>query len=159
MSVHPQGIFIWRGRIHLGDEPGIYGDATYAGLAITYPLTIRNIDSQHPVADVLHLEVFTENVKVFPGYPGHNIVVSLYHADLLDPAKWNSSMIKTAQITGHAKNTIIDIPIPAHAGDTFISVGILIETSVMPGLYDDFLCTGLDYTTAQGSIYVKFGFE
>jgi len=34
MAVNPKRELIWQGRLHLGDEPGIYGDAHYCGGAI-----------------------------------------------------------------------------------------------------------------------------
>jgi hypothetical protein len=40
--------FIWQGRIHLGDEPGIYGNANYSGLSMEFPFTIKNFDPANP---------------------------------------------------------------------------------------------------------------
>ena len=35
---------IWKGRIHLGDEPGIFGDAEYAGISLELPVTLEKTD-------------------------------------------------------------------------------------------------------------------
>jgi hypothetical protein len=37
---------IWAGRIHLGDEPGVYGDAAYTGLATEFPLTLTKCTAE-----------------------------------------------------------------------------------------------------------------
>lgn len=35
---------VWQGRLQFGDEPGVYGDAHYAGLCSEWPVTIRKFD-------------------------------------------------------------------------------------------------------------------
>lgn len=75
----PQPELIWQGRIHVGDEPGVFGDAFYSGLAMELPVTLRKIDPSGP--DCTTLIVRTQNVETFSGYPGHLITATLYEQD------------------------------------------------------------------------------
>jgi hypothetical protein len=65
-----ESIFIWEGKIQLGDEPGIYGDAAYSGIGIKLPLTLANIDPNAPQDDILKITLHTSDVNVYKGYPG-----------------------------------------------------------------------------------------
>ncbi len=38
---NPQDELIWQGRIHIRDEPGVYGDAAHSGLCTEYPVTAK----------------------------------------------------------------------------------------------------------------------
>jgi len=57
-----QSIFIWQGSVHLGDEPGIYGDSLYSGLSVEFPLTVKAMNPAAPAADKINLEITSENV-------------------------------------------------------------------------------------------------
>ena len=41
---NPKDELIWQGRIHLGDEPGVYGDASYSGLCTERPIAVLPFD-------------------------------------------------------------------------------------------------------------------
>src|SRR5262249_20855977 len=69
---NPSDVLIWQGRIHLGDEPGVYGDASYSGLCMELPMTFHPFDPTSPNED-LNLELEAEDVNVYTGYPGHLI--------------------------------------------------------------------------------------
>lgn len=60
---------IWQGRIHLGDEPGVYGDATYSGLCVDLPMTFHPFDPANPHEDI-NLDLEAEDVNVYSGYSG-----------------------------------------------------------------------------------------
>ena len=154
--------FTWEGAIHIGDEPGIYGNAHYSGLSMEFALTIKNFNPSAPQGDVLKLEFLTKNVNIFTGYLGHLIVVRQYTPDPQpgNPFKWKETIIKNSdRILNAATSTVVDIPISGSADPVYISVAIEIDTDVKPGLYDDFLFTGLQYTTSMQNIYVNFGFR
>jgi hypothetical protein len=160
--MNPASTFIWEGRIHIGDEPGIYGNANYCGLSMEFPLTVKNFNPTTPAGDVIKLEIDTENVNVFTGYLGHLIVVRLYSPDPqpANPFKWKETIIKnTDRIVNGATNTVIDIPVTGSTDPIYLSLAIEIDTDVKPGLYDDFLFTGLGYTTVSNNVYVNFGFK
>ena len=160
--MHPNSTFIWEGRIHIGDEPGIYGNAYYCGISMEYPLTVKNFNPQTPNGDTIQLEFITENVNVFAGYLGHLIVVRQY---LPDPQpgnlyKWKETVIKnTDRIVNAATTTVVDIIVSGSVDPIYISVAVEIDTDVKPGLYDDFLFTGLKYRTTTQNVYLNFGFK
>lgn len=160
--INPNSTFTWQGRVQIGDEPGIYGNVTYCGLSMEFPLTIKNFNPGAPAGDVIKFEFYTENVNVFPGYQGHLIVVRQYTPDPqpANPFKWKETVIKnTDRILNGANVTVVDVPVGASADPIYISVAIEIDTDVKPGLYDDFLFTDLTYTTTNQNVYVNFGFR
>jgi len=154
--------FIWEGAIHIGNEPGLYGNAHYSGLFLELPLTIKNFDPVAPQDDLLKLEFLTRNVKVFTGYPGHLIEVRRYVPDAQfgNPFKWKETIIKNSdRILDGVTNTIVDIPITGSTDPVYLSIAIKIDTDLKPALYDDFLFTGLHYTTTSQNISVNLGFR
>ena len=103
----PQPELIWQGRIHLGDEPGVFGDACYSGLTAELPITLQKIDPSGP--DTTTLIVQTHNVETFSGYPGHLITATLYEPDpnqqfhfllkFRDHAAWRSQVSRRVWIS------------------------------------------------------------
>jgi hypothetical protein len=77
----------------VGDEPGVYGDAAYSGLALELPLTLRKTD---PVGlDTTTLVVRTQDVQTFAGYPGHLITVTAYQPAPNDPTHATETVLTT----------------------------------------------------------------
>lgn len=160
--MHPNSTFIWEGRIHIGDEPGIYGNAHYPGISMEFPLTVKNFNPQTPSGDTIKLELLTENVNVFAGYLGHLIIIRQYTPDPQpsNPFKWKETIIKNSdRIVNGATTTIVYIPVSESSDPIYLSVAIEIDTDVKPGLYDDFLFIGLRYNTTTQNVYVNFGFK
>ncbi len=154
-----ESIFIWEGKIQLGDEPGIYGDAAYSGIGIKLPLTLANIDPNAPQDDILKITLHTSDVNVYKGYPGHKIIVYSYAEDPANKSHWIETVIKNTDRITKDKFTIFEVPIRHFVGSDYISIGIEVDTTVAPGLYDDFLLLGINYEAIDKSIYVKFGFQ
>jgi hypothetical protein len=44
VMLSPKPELIWQGRIHLGDEAGVFGDAFYSGLTTELPVTMQKTD-------------------------------------------------------------------------------------------------------------------
>src|SRR5258707_1271926 len=96
---NPKDELIWQGRIHLGDEPGVYGDASYSGLCTELPITILPFEPSTSQEDI-NFELKAENVLVFSGYPGHVITVFGYEPDPASgPYKWKQVTLLTAALT------------------------------------------------------------
>lgn len=92
--INQASIFVWQGKVHLGDEPGIYGDAQYVGLAIESPLTIQNYDKNQPTADTIEIEILTRAVNIYdPGYVGHKIIIRKYSPLPGNTKKWQEQII------------------------------------------------------------------
>lgn len=67
---------IWAGRIHLGDDPGVYGDAAYTGLVTEFPITLTKCGTEPQ--DDISLILSAEDVQVYEPYPGHQVTVVGY---------------------------------------------------------------------------------
>jgi hypothetical protein len=153
----PQAELIWQGRIHLGDEPGIFGDAAYPGLATELPITLeKSPDAQE---DTTTLVLRTEGVATFSGYPGHHITVTLYTPGP-QPFVWQETVLATATLTtadNDRKNVEIDLA--GHTSPYRISVRVRIDTTVPAGLYDDFVWTRLLNKSPDFAFVASFGFH
>jgi hypothetical protein len=156
LSVQPE--LIWEGRIHLGDEPGVYGDAAYSGISLEFPLTLRKIDPPGP--DTTTLVLCTQDVQTFAGYPGHLIMVTAYQPDSSNPGHALETPLTTVTLSS-ADNNRKEVPINL-AGLTspvFVSVRVRVDTTVPPGLYDDFVVTRLLNKSANFTFVASFGFS
>ncbi len=152
-----QSEFIWEGRQHLGDEPGIYGDAAYSGIALEFPLTLRKIDPAG--ADATTLVLRTQDVQTFAGYPGHLISVTAYEPDPNDPNHAIETVLATERLNGADNNSKeLDLDLAGIASPAIVSVRVRVDTAVPPGLYDDFLVTKLLNQSVNFTFVASFGF-
>lgn len=156
LSVQPE--LVWEGRIHLGDEPGVYGDAAYSGIALEFPLTLRKTDPAGPDATTLVLH--TEGVQTFTGYPGHLITVTAYQPFPHDPPQAIEVPLATVTLSS-ADGNLKEVPIDLSGLDSpvFVSVRVRVDTKVPPGLYDDFVITRLLNKSAGFVFVASFGFS
>lgn len=156
LSAQPE--LIWEGRQHLGDEPGIYGDAGYSGIALEFPLTLRKTDPAGP--DTTTLILNTQDVQTFAGYPGHLITITAYQPTPGDPTHATATVLTTANLTSADNNhKEIAVPLAGVASPAFVSVRVRVDTTVPPGLYDDFVVTQLLNTSANFTFVASFGFS
>jgi hypothetical protein len=145
---------IWEGRLHLGDEPGIYGDAAYAGLATEFPVTLHPFDpaSGAPADVTFHLAA--NRIKIYPPYKGHRVSVFAYSPDTgSNPPTWSRRLLVEAAMD----QASIEVKVPGIKDERHFGVRIEVATDVTPGLYDDFVVRrlGLKSTTH----YADFGFR
>lgn len=143
---------IWAGRIHLGDEPGVYGDAAYTGLATEFPLTLTkcNNDTQ----DDISLILTAKDVQVYEPYPGHQVTVVGYkEVAESNPPRWE----KVDLSVGRIKEDITRIRPDNTDGIKFFSVCIRVDTTVAPGLCDEFLLLRLELQSTTH--YASLGFR
>ncbi len=156
LSLQPE--LVWEGRIHLGDEPGVYGDAAYSGIALEFPLTLRKTDPGGP--DTTTLVLLTQDVQTFAGYPGHLITVAAHQPDPADPTRAVETVLTTQRLTSVDDNrkeltvNLAGIPSPA-----FVSLRVRVDIEVPPGLYDDFVVTRLSNRSADFTFVASFGFS
>lgn len=156
LSAQPE--LIWEGRQHLGDEPGIYGDAAYSGLALEFPLTLRKTD---PVgADNTTLVLDTQDVQTFAGYLGHLVTVTAYQTSLGDPTHATETLLTTVRLTSADNDhKEIVVPLTGIASPAFVSMQVRVDTAVPPGLYDDFVVTRLLNQSTNSTFVASFGFS
>lgn len=156
LSAKPE--LIWQGRIHLGDEPGVYGDAFYSGLATELPITLQKTDPSG--SDVTTLVLQTEDVETFSDYPGHLIRVTLYEQDPNQQFHFLETPLATERLTIADNNRKeVEINLGNRASPIFASVQIRIDTEVPPGLYDDFVVTRLLNSSQNFTFVASFGFH
>lgn len=154
----PQPELIWQGRTHLGDEPGLFGDACYCGLTTELPVTLRKTDPSGP--DTTTLVVMTQNVETFSGYPGHLITVTLYEEDPDQQFHSLETVLATKRLTSADNNRQeITLSLTGRTSPLFLSVRIRIDTEVPPGLYDDFVVTRLLNKSPEFTFVASFGFH
>jgi hypothetical protein len=156
LSVQPE--LVWEGRVHLGDEPGVYGDAAYSGIALEFPLTLLKTDNAGP--DTTTLVLHTQDVQTFVGYPGHLITVTAYQPDPSNPGHAIETPLTTATLS-NADNNRKEVPVDLAgiATPVFVSVRVRVDTTVPPGLYDDFVVTKLLNKSANFTFVASFGFS
>ncbi len=148
---NPQRELIWSGRIHLGDDPGVYGDAAYAGLCTEFPVTLTKFATAE---DDIEFILNTAEAQVYDPYPGHKVTVIGYKKLAeSEPPRWGEvelliDRIKEDTVKLHLANT----------GDIkYISIRIRIDTAVAPGLYDEFLLLRLSLRSTTH--YASLGFQ
>lgn len=151
---------VWCGRLHLGDEPGVYGDPCYAGLAIDLPVTIRPLPSP-PVPDAEDRLIFVlkaDAVRTFPGYGGHRVAVVRYE-ETSEPNRWRERALAEERMDAAEKTVVVPLDGNAPAGNAplYASVRVRLDTEVGPGFYDDFVLLSL--TLRPERYYASFGFH
>jgi len=148
---------IWEGRTHLGDEPGVYGDAEYSGIALELPVTLRKVDLAGPDATTLVLR--TQDVQTFAGYPGHLITVTAYEPDPGDPAHATETVLTTERLTSADNNCKeVGVNLAGIGSPAFVSIRVRVDTEVPAGLYDDFVVTSLLNRSTNFAFVASFGF-
>jgi len=155
LSEQPE--LIWEGRMHLGDEPGVYGDAGYSGIALEFPLTLRKVDAAGP--DATTLVLCTRDVQTFAGYPGHLITVTAYKPDPGDPARAIETVLTTERLTSADDNRKeVAVNLAGIGSPAFVSIRVRVDTEVPAGLYDDFVVSSLLNRSANFAFVASFGF-
>ena len=163
MAVNPNQELIWRGRLHMGDEPGVYGDAAYTGLASELPVRVFRSNPENPYENPFKLILDTENLKTYDGYLGHKIIVTIYELEpATDPASRTKAIervLATQRFEDKDNNhKEIDIIPPSVAGPFDISVRLRVDTTVPAGSYNDFVWVRLSLFSAHSEYYASFGF-
>jgi hypothetical protein len=146
---NPSDELIWQGRIHLGDEPGVYGDASYSGLAAEFPITVWPFPGG--MGEDLTFILEAEDVHVFSGYPGHAVSIFGYQPD--PSGIWKQVTLVSSTLS---TNTL-EMKSVSLKGHKFISVQVRVDTSVAPGLYNDFVWIRLSLRSKTH--YAVLGFE
>jgi hypothetical protein len=160
MAVNPQQELIWQGRTHLGDEPGVFGDSHYSGIAAELPITVRRLDPDDTEDVPFKLVLDTENLETFGGYPGHAITVIIYEPDPTQPFHSVERILARDVFTSADNNhKEVTVSVGKSSGPFFISVRLRIDTTVNPGFYDDFVWIRLSLLSEGPKFFASFGFD
>jgi len=156
MANPPQQEMIWQGRLQLGDEPGTYGDASYPGICAELPITVIRSD---PAGQEFKLVLATEDLETFQGYPGHAITVVMYLPDPNQPFHSIEQVVASASFVSadHNKKELT-VNVGSAPGPFRLSVRLRIDTTVNPGLYDDFIWRRLSLKATSFQFFASFGF-
>ena len=157
ISIEPE--LIWQGRLQLGDEPGTYGDATYTGLATEFPVTLQSSGSND--SDIVTFQLRAERVKVFQGYVGHKVTIFSYE-ETSQPYRWKQNKIHEDRLTSDDLQVQIDLSAIKPSDrkkPIWLSIEIEVDTTVAPGLYNDFVLQSLSVTSQNYKYTATFGFQ
>lgn len=170
--INPKQEFVWQGRLHLGDEPGVYGDASYVGLSAELPITVTLVEQGG--SDMVKITLETGAVQTYGAYLGHHVTLKHYELDASQPPNhWKESILWQGRLKSSSGNNATDpsgskerleIPIDL-AGKMkpgeplFTSINVRVDTSVPAGLYDDFLIKRLSFQSDSHKYYATFGFR
>lgn len=145
---------IWEGRIHLGDEPGIYGNAAYSGLGVELPVTLTPFDPTSGKPPDITFAITANKITIYPPYKGHPVTISTYDQVAgSSPPTWSRRPVGSALMD----QASIDVPTSGVKNERYFSVRIEVATDVAPGLYDDFVVRTL--TLKSSTHYADFGFR
>lgn len=160
MAVNSQQELVWQGRLHLGDEPGIYGDAAYSGFATEMPLTVQRLDASQTDPTRFKLILETEDLQTFMGFPGHAITVVIYEPDPNQQLHFVERILAQERFTGSDNNRKeVALNVGNVQGPFRLSVRLRCDTSVAPGLYDDFVWLRLSLVADNFEFYASLGFQ
>lgn len=160
MAVNQNQELIWQGRIHIGDEPGVYGDADYSGLSAELPITVYRSDTSNSDENPFKLILETENLETYTGYAGHEITVTTYEPDPATPYHSVERVLATTRFTTDDSNRKeVDVTPGATPGPFFISVRLRVDTTVNPGFYDDFVWKQISLISTDFEYYSSIGFN
>jgi hypothetical protein len=141
---YPAAELIWEGRIHIGDDPGTFGDASYTGLAGEFPITVYRSDGTGAPADPV-LAITAEHVKYYGnGYDGHVVTVTGYREGPAERYHWVEFPIAAARLT--ADRLEMQLPLGSLPAPIHLSVRVRGDTEIT-------LNENPDRTSALGSLH------
>ena len=127
---------LWQGRVHLGDETGVYDDARYGGLCLELPVQLFPFNSEIKEGDITFL-LTTEGVQEFAGYPGHKLEIFGSSEDDANPGHWRRKALVAQRIKSPGEGTT-EVRIHGMIPE-YVSVSIGIDTELPPGMYDEII--------------------
>lgn len=145
---------VWKGRLHIGDEPGMYGDAEYSGLAVELPLILTDYAGGGTPAEVT-FDLTAEDASSFGApYPEHKLTVSaLTQVAGSNPPVWGKKIIVEAVLDADT----VSIQARIEPSVRHVTVRVAADVTVSPRFYDDFVLTGLSLRSSTH--YADFGFR
>jgi hypothetical protein len=155
MAVSKSTEVVWLGRVHLGDEPGVYGDAEYAGLHWALPTTLYRSGSG--ATSPVTLKVQLDRVGSF-GARGHRAAVYL-HRPTASGGGWEVVLLREVYFNGGTDVLLDSLDLDSQGSRVFLSIRIEADQSVPPGLYNDFLVTGLSLIPVNFEYFASVGFD
>ncbi len=142
-----QFYLVWTGLLNLGDTPGVFTDAQFAGLMLQIPITITFPDES---TDPIHLLLKTTEVEIFNGKK-HSVYWDWTAGNPLPPPV--GFIDDTDIVPGRPEFHLLSIP-GADAPKGKHSITIIVNPDIPAGLRDDFV---LKRIHAHNTIGAKIG--
>ncbi|HMG55185.1 MAG TPA: hypothetical protein VK601_16930 [Kofleriaceae bacterium] len=153
---------VWQGRLHFGDAPGVYDDAHFVGLASEWPLTLHKFDPSSTTGGTIKLRLQADDVKVFAPSAGHPVTVTRSENDPLpgNPWHWKRTVLPIVGASHLASDELeFEIALPAGAATVYLGLRLEVDTSVTPGLLDDFVVRRLTAKSTTHDALLGFQYE
>lgn len=152
----PDSELIWQGRLHLGDGPGVYGDAPYVGLGLELPLTLRRFpDVDGP--SVASIIIETEGLQPRGGLLGPTVSVVRYVPDQTQ-GLWQGQVLREERLAQQVTKLALELSSGMPDEEPFaLSLRLRINTEAPPGLYADFVLLALRMESTTH--YASLGFH
>jgi hypothetical protein len=138
----------------------VYGDATYAGLSAEWPLTLRKFHPEDEAPGRITFRIEAEDVRVFHPHRGHRVVFSIYFPDPSpeDPHRWTRMLLEPTRDFRLASTVVeLDVHLPPERSVVYLSMRIEVDTTVHPGLCDEFVVTKISMRSRTH--YGSLGFQ
>jgi hypothetical protein len=147
---------LWRGRLQVGDEPGVYGDAQYAGLCLEFPIEVIPSSGEYQANGMVDVGVRASEVEVYKGFPGHPVELYGFSPDDNHPGTWKKVRLADGRLTTENGGVVV-LPIRGCV-PRYISLRVSSDSSTPPGLFDEIVVEELwlDSVTHYGYLGFRF---
>lgn len=142
---------IWCGRLHIGDQPAMYGDAQFAGLVVEFPVELVPFPGHEKIGGSVLFRIDLDEVKAHSEHPAHS--VSVFGFQQGTPKGWTRSLMGSCELASnknvgevHLKGSI----------PRYLIVRIEVNTTAEPGLYDDVVVRRLTLISKTHYGYLGF---
>lgn len=150
-----KGNVIWQGRLHLGDEPGFFGDATYCGVSIELPVELIPYPDRESYPDDVLLILTSEGVYPDHGYPGHRASVIGY---LQSEDRWVEGPVLTEERLAGDSGGVVAFHLHGTV-PRFVVLRVHVDQEFQPGLYSETVIRGLALDSASHYGYIGFRYS
>jgi hypothetical protein len=155
-AAHKVRDLLWRGRLQMGDEPGIYGAAHYAGISVEFPIELFPYSGQFESQGTIQVGLRASDVKVYEGFAGHPVVLFGFSPDDESQKTWSKTHLTMDRLTAENSGTVLltlEGSIPR-----YVSLQVSTDIAIHPGLYDEMVIEELwlDSVTHYGFLGFRF---
>ena len=135
---------IWAGGLNLGDTPGVFMNAQFAGLLLQLPISLTFVPDD---VDYLSIVLVTTDVEVFGG-KSHGIYWDWTPGEALGVRV--GEIDDKEQVPGRKERHVISVP--RHLATTGRhSITIVVNEEVAAGFKDDFVLVRIEASSSVGA--------
>lgn len=145
---------IWQGRLHIGDEPGAYGDATYAGLNLELPIEVIPFHDKSTSDDEITLILNLEGIEPDRRYPGHKVSVVSYGKKYANQPATTLAQHRIDIKSQGELSLKVTGQVPR-----YLAIRIEVDLAVDPGLYLETVITRLSLSSSSHYAYLGYRYR